>query len=140
MTTQTTDRTPVENLRVGDTVRAVIDGPDGVVTDNDRMGWTVVRYEPAHPKADGIMLYKHRKDALYVIREAVQTASTPTGESDLELGRRFHRQLQDRDPTSIAAADAISEVFSDVTGHVPSEEQDLEAVGRMLRLIREATA
>lgn len=60
------ERTPVENLNVGDVVQAVQAGPHGTVRETDCHGWTTVAY--SHPYSCGVMSYKHGEDGLYVVR------------------------------------------------------------------------
>lgn len=60
-------RTPVEDLQVGDQVRAVEAGPIGTVVSTDDR-WIIVNYS----RADGFssMPYQCGVDGLYLVRQA----------------------------------------------------------------------
>lgn len=58
------ERTPVEDLNVGDVVQAVQNGPRGTVVDADCHGRTLVQYLPTSRTP---MSYWHGIDRLYVV-------------------------------------------------------------------------
>lgn len=76
------ERTPVENLNVGDVVQAVDYGPNGTVIDADRCGWTVVEYQP-RLRGYRIMSYRHGEEFLCVVRpDAPVVSLVPNVSSD----------------------------------------------------------
>lgn len=62
-------RVPVETLRLGDLVRAVRGGPQGVVVQERVLNWITVEYPSKH-HSGGKVLYKCGQDRLILVRAA----------------------------------------------------------------------